>query len=150
MIDAYWKADGAEPRTYTIDLGWKFLSIARQIGCLDEAALERLDDMRASLEVYRRGGLTEKNLAVIRQVLSGDVWREVVKLPAALMAQARLLREQAPVKAAVTAQLAVAIGILIFAPVRLGNLVQHQARPKPDQARRAAMRLTCWCFLITT
>ena len=124
VIDAYWKADGAEPRTYTIDLGWKFLSIARQTGCLDEAALERLDDMRASLELYRRGGLTEKNLAVIRQVLSGDVWREVVKLPAALMAQARLLREQAPVKAAVTAQLAVAIGILIFAPVRLGNLVQ--------------------------
>ena len=124
VIDAYWKADGAEPRIYTIDLGWKFLSIARQTGCLDEAALERLDDMRASLEFYRRGGLTEKNLAVIRQVLSGDVWREVVKLPAALMAQARLLREQAPVKAAVTAQLAVAIGILIFAPVRLGNLVQ--------------------------
>ena len=124
VIDAYWKADGAEPRIYTIDLGWKLLSIARQTGCLDEAALERLDDMRASLEFYRRGGLTEKNLAVIRQVLSGDVWREVVKLPAALMAQARLLREQAPVKAAVTAQLAVAIGILTFAPVRLGNLVQ--------------------------
>ena len=80
--------------------------------------------MRASLEFYRRGGLTEKNLAVIRQVVSGDVWREVVNLPAALMAQARLLREQAPVKAAVTAQLAVAIGILTFAPVRLGNLVQ--------------------------
>jgi integrase len=124
VIDAYWRADGAEPKTYTIDLGWKFLSIARQTGCLDEAALERLDDMRASLEFYRRGGLTEKNLAVIRQVLSGDVWREVVNLPAALMAQARSLREQAPVKAAVTTQLAVAIGILIFAPVRLGNLVQ--------------------------
>jgi len=80
--------------------------------------------MRASLEFYRRGGLTDKNLAVIRKVLSGNVWREVVNLPAILMAQARLLREQAPVKAAVTAQLAVAIGILIFAPVRLGNLVQ--------------------------
>jgi integrase len=124
VIDAYWNADGSEPRIYTIDLGRKLLSIARETGCLDEAALERLDDMRASLEIYRRGGLTEKNLAVIRQVLSGDVWREVVRLPAALMAQARLLREQAPVKAAVTAQLAVAIGILIFAPVRLGNLVR--------------------------
>jgi hypothetical protein len=76
VIDAYWRADGAEPRIYTIDLGWKLLSIARKTGCLDEAALERLDDMRASLEIYRRGGLTEKNLAVIRQVLSGDVWRE--------------------------------------------------------------------------
>ena len=112
-----------------------------QTGCLDEAALERLDDMRASLEFYRRDGLTEKNLAVIRQVLSGDVWSEVVNLPAALMAQARLLREQAPVKAAVTAQIAVAIGILTFAPVRLGNLVADQARPKPDQARRAQRAL---------
>jgi hypothetical protein len=47
----------------------------------------------------------------------------VVKLPVALMAQARLLREHAAVKAAVMAQLAVAIGILTFAPVRLSNLV---------------------------
>ena len=82
-------------------------------------------------------------------MLSGDVWREVVKLPAALMAQARLLREQAPVKAAVTAQLAVAIGILIFAPVRLGNLVQIRLDHnliKPG----GLMRLICWCFPIMT
>jgi integrase len=56
-------------------------------------------------------------------VLSGNVWRDVVKFPAALMAQGRLLREHAAVKAAVMAQLAVAIGILTFAPVRLSNLV---------------------------
>jgi integrase len=124
VIDAYWRVDGPEPVTYTIDLGCRFLSIARETGCLDEAALERLDDVRASLEIYRRGGLTEKNLAVIRQVLSGDVWRQVVNLPTALMARARLLREQTPVKAAVTAQIAVAIAILTFAPVRLSNLVQ--------------------------
>ena len=49
VIDAYWKADGEEPGVYTIDLGWKFLSLARQIGCVDEAGLKRLDDMRASL-----------------------------------------------------------------------------------------------------
>jgi integrase len=124
VIDAYWKADGAEPGTYTIDLGWKLLSIARKTGCLDDADLERLEDIRASLEIYRRNGMTEKNLAAIRQVLSGNICSEVVNLPAALMAQARLLREQAPVKAAVLAQLAVAIAILTFAPVRLGNLVQ--------------------------
>jgi len=35
------------------------------------------------------------------------------------MAQARLLSDQSPVKAAVTAQLAVAIAILTNAPVRL-------------------------------
>lgn len=123
IIDAYWKNDGVEPSTYTIDLGWRFLSIARTIGCLDQAALERLDDMRASLEFYRRGGLTEKNLSVVRQVLSGDVWREVLKLPKALMARARELWGTSPVKAAVTAQLAIGIAILTLAPVRLNNLV---------------------------
>jgi integrase len=124
VIEAHWKADGPEPTVYTIDLGWKLLSIARSIGCLDDVAMERLDDMRASLETHRRGGLTEKNMILVRQVISGDVWRRVINLPEALMAQARLLSDQSPVKAAVTAQLAVAIAILTNAPVRLSNLVQ--------------------------
>jgi integrase len=123
-IEAYWKADGPEPTVYTIDLGWKLLSIARSIGCLDDVAMERLDDMRASLETHRRGGLTEKNMTLVRQVISGNVWRRVINLPEALMAQARLWRDQSAVKAAVTAQLAVAIAILTNAPVRLSNLVQ--------------------------
>ena len=65
VIDAYWKADGIEPRTYTIDLGWKLLSISRQTGAVDKAALERLDDMRASLEVYRRGGKEQKRSSTL-------------------------------------------------------------------------------------
>ena len=124
IIDAYWKADGEEPKVYTIDLGRLLLSIARETKCLDDVSLERLDEMRASLEDYRHDGLTEKNQNVIRQILSGDVWIAVLKLPAKLMATARSLRAQSPVKAAVTAQLAVAIAILTFAPVRLGNLVR--------------------------
>ena len=39
------------------------------------------------------------------------------------MQQARLDKDHAPIKAAVTAQLAAAIAILTFAPVRLSNLV---------------------------
>jgi integrase len=124
VIDAYWKADGEEPTNYTVDLGWKLLSIARKLGCFDAAELERLEETRESLEVYRRGGLTEKNRALILQVLSGAVWKDVVNLPFALMSQARALRATSPVKAAILAQLAVAIAILTFAPVRLGNLVQ--------------------------
>jgi hypothetical protein len=124
VIDAYWKADGPEPRVYTIDLGWKFVSIARSIGGLDDVAKERLDDMRAALETYRRDGLTEKNMTLVRQVISGNVWSRVINLPEALMAQARLVTDRSPVKAAVTAQLAVAIAILTNAPVRLSNLVQ--------------------------
>ena len=39
-----------------------------------------------------------------------------------LLNQARLLNDHAPVKAALTAQLAVEIALLTVAPVRLGNL----------------------------
>ena len=71
-------------------------------------------------EDHRQEGLTEKNIALIRQVLTSGVWSRVVKLPLAMMAAAR--REHAPVRAAVTAQLAAAIAILSSAPVRLANL----------------------------
>ena len=124
VIEAYWKADGPEPRTYTIKLGAMLLGVARNTRCLGENALEQLKDIRAYLETYRRGGLTDKNLGVIRQVLTGDVWTEVVNLPAVLTGRARTLRDHAPIKAAVTAQIAVAIAILTVAPIRLGNLIR--------------------------
>jgi integrase len=124
VLDAYWVKDGAEPKGYTIDLAWKLLAVARETQCLTESQLAELDDLRASMEEYRRSGLTEKNLAVIRQVLSGSTWREVVRLPDQLMAEARLLKDHAPVKAALRAQLAVAVALLTVAPVRIGNLVR--------------------------
>jgi integrase len=61
---------------------------------------------------------------VIRAVLTDNVWKEVWNLPTKLMEQARNYKDHAPVKAAVTAQVAVAIAILSVAPVRLGNLIR--------------------------
>ena len=66
--------------------------------------------------------MTEKNLALIRLVLTDGVWSRVVDLPEQLMQQARLQRRHASVRAAVLAQIAVAVAILTVAPVRLGNL----------------------------
>jgi integrase len=123
VIDAYWKKNGDEPKVFTVDLGWKLLRIARETGCLDQAALDRLDEIRGGLENYRPMGLTPKNLQLIRQVLTEGVWSEVVWLPNVLMQQARSNNDHAPTKAAITAQLATAIAILIFAPIRLSNLV---------------------------
>jgi integrase len=124
VLDAYWAASGEEPNRYTIDLAWKLLSIARETDGLSESKLQELDDLRAVMEEHRQPGLTEKNLAVIRQVIAGPAWREVVREPDQLMAEARLLKDHAPVKAALRAQLAVAIAILTVAPIRLGNLVR--------------------------
>jgi integrase len=56
-------------------------------------------------------------------VLTPGVWKSVINLPAHLMRAARANLPYAPIKAALTAQLAVAISILSFAPIRLGNLV---------------------------
>jgi integrase len=123
VIEAYWQKDGAEPKVFTIDLAGKLLRMARDTGCLDESGLARLDDIRASLEEHRTFDLTQKNMTLVRQVLTDGVWTEVVDLPTALLAKARADCVHAPVKAAVTAQLAVAIAILTVAPIRLQNLV---------------------------
>jgi hypothetical protein len=126
VIDAYWQQNGQIPKAFTIELACHFLSIARHTRCVDEPACEKLDELRATLEEHRRGGLTDKNLTLIRHVLSDGVWMRVVNLPQALMAKARSQQERAPVQAAVAAQLAVAIAILTVAPVRLGNLTSIQ------------------------
>jgi integrase len=123
VIEAYCADDDEDPPVYVIDLSWKLLRMASATGCVGETGLQRLDDIRASLEEYRRTGLTPKNKALIRQILADEVWSELVNLPRILMAQARAALYHAPVKAAVTAQLAVAIAILIHAPIRLQNLV---------------------------
>jgi integrase len=122
VLDAYWCRNGEDPKLFTINLAARFLAIAKETKCLDEAACERLDQMRRDLEEHRQGGLTDKNIAVIRQVLTPGVWSRVVKLPLAMMVSARRQQQHAPLRAAVTAQLAVAIGVLAAAPVRLANL----------------------------
>jgi integrase len=120
VLEAYWARNGENPKLYTIDLARRFFAIAKETKCLDDAACERLDELRRYFEDYRQEGLTEKNIALIRQVLTPGVWSLVVKLPLAMMAAAR--QQHAPVRAAVTAQIGVAIAILTVAPVRLANL----------------------------
>jgi len=66
--------------------------------------------------------MTPKNMKLIRQVLNEKVWERVVNCPTELMKRARSLKDRAPVKAAVTAQIAVAVAILTEAPVRAANL----------------------------
>src|SRR5215217_7044851 len=124
VLAAYCEKVGGKPRIYTIGLSAMLLSAAKLTGCLDADQLARLDDMRASLDEHRPEGLTPKNLTLIRQVLVDQVWADLVNLPARLMQDARSLRDYAPVKAAITAQLGVAIAILTVAPIRSGNLVR--------------------------
>jgi integrase len=84
--------------------------------------LEKIDDMRYALEQHRKHGLTDKNMTVVRAVISGKIWSKVIRVPDRLMADAQKLKAKSPMKAAVLAQVAVAIRILTYAPVRIGNL----------------------------
>ena len=122
VLDGYWRKDGEVPATYTINLSCRFVALAHSVGGLDEVALRDLGDLRFTLEQHREDGMTPKNLALIRCVLTDKVWSRVTNLPDQLMRQARLERQHAPVRAAVLAQIAVAVAIPTVAPVRLGNL----------------------------
>ena len=64
VLDAYWQKNGKEPKTYTIDLGWKLLRMARETCCLDHAALNRLDEISATLEQHRHEGMTSEKPTV--------------------------------------------------------------------------------------
>ena len=122
VLDAYWQKNGENPKLFTIDLACRFLAIAKETKCLSDKECERLDEMRRDLEDHRQEGLTDKNIAFLRQVLTPGVWERVLKLPFAMMADARRQQAHGSVRAAVTAQLAVAIAILSVAPIRLQNL----------------------------
>jgi integrase len=123
VLDGYWERDGETPRTYTIDLARDLLSLARATGAVDSAGLQRLAGHARRLREYKRGGLTDKNMTFVRQVQGSDVWSSVVHLPSKLIEEARLTQDASPLKAAIVAQLAVAIGILTYAPIRLQNLI---------------------------
>jgi hypothetical protein len=121
IMDYYWEKNGEKPSLYTIDLASKLLALARSED-ISDVDIERLDEIRIALEQYRSTGLTDKNRRLIRQIAQSDVWRKVVRLPQRLVAEARISAKTKPYRAAVTAQLAIAILILIRAPVRMQNL----------------------------
>jgi integrase len=123
VLDGYWERDGETPRTYTIDLARDLLSLARATGAVDSTSLQRLAGHARRLREYKRGGLTDKNMTIVRQVQGSDVWSSVVRLPSRLLEEARMSQDASPTKAAIVAQLAVAIGILTYAPIRLQNLI---------------------------
>ena len=81
ILDKEWEQNGDEPKTSTIDLAKKLVAVARSANCLTKEQLTQLDDKRAALEQYRKEGMTQKNLKLVRQVLNSEVWARVDQLP---------------------------------------------------------------------
>ena len=121
---------------------WKILSVARVAGGFDDATPERLDEICEELDQHRQPGLTERNRAVIRQVLADGVWRRVMQIPELLMAEAARRHNHSPVRAAALAGVAVALQILLDAPIRIGNLAS--ARIGENLIRPGGARGTYW------
>jgi integrase len=123
VMEAY-AGEGQDGRAsrYVIDLAWKLLSIAKQVGVSDEA-IEALKEIQEVLETQRGELMTEKNLTVIRAVLMTDIWTRVIRLPDLMMKEAEQLLKRSTSKAASRAALAIQILLLTRAPVRIGNLL---------------------------
>ena len=62
-------------------------------------------------------------MALVRHAHESDVWSSVVRPSLRLIEKARRSSDTSPTKAVIKAQLAVAIGILTYAPIRLQNLI---------------------------
>jgi hypothetical protein len=133
ILVAYWRKDGEIPKSYTINLGCRFVGLAHSIGGFDEDALQRLEDSRFALEQHREDQMTPKNLALIRLVLTDGVWSRVVNLPEQLMHQARLQRRHAPVRAGVLAQIDNPVSRGQAPPQRYVSQ-GHRPEPLPPQA----------------
>jgi integrase len=113
--------EGGAPTTAIADLASSLKAVARHHVRVEPRHLDRMGSIIRRL-APGRGGLTETNRSRLRPF---DERRNVVALltlPDMLMRQAR--RQRNVRRGAVRAQLAVAIEILLMAPVRMSNLVK--------------------------
>ena len=121
ILDVYLARYDDEPTTFIIDLAERLRDIARRWTDLPKTEIAALDRMCRRLGKHRRLGMTDKNLAVIRKVRDPAEWAELMALPERLMDEAMAARN-ALHKAAIKAQMALAIRLLSVAPMRIANL----------------------------
>ena len=107
--------------SFTIDLAERLYAIARLYVKAPESELRTLERYCIKLRRHRRPGLTAKNTAVIRKFKDAKNRERLKALPGQLLDGA-LSERNAPVQAAVKAEIAIAIQILLVAPMRLANL----------------------------
>jgi hypothetical protein len=90
VMEAYASGEGTQPGRYVIDLAGKLLSIAKMIGAPEET-IATLQEIQEVLEAQRGELMTQKNMAVIRMVLTTDLWNRIIRLPELLMQEAEQL-----------------------------------------------------------
>jgi integrase len=113
--------EGGKPTTTIADLASSLKAVARHYVRVEPHHLEQMGGIIRRL-APGRGGLTESNRTRLRPFDDRANVAALLKLPEELMRQAR--RHRNLVRGAVRAQMAVAIEILLMAPIRISNLVE--------------------------
>jgi integrase len=121
ILDHYLAKKDGKVVSFTIDLAERLYSIARVYVKAPEAHIQALERFCMKLRKHRRFGLTAKNMSVIRKFKDPENRARLKALPGKLFDEA-LKEQDAPIKAAVKAEIALAIQILLVAPMRLANL----------------------------
>ena len=121
ILELYVAKKGGKISTFTIDMAERLYAIARTYAKAPEEQLRQLERFCIKLRPYRRPGLTEKNMAVVRAFKDPQNRARLKALPTQLFNEA-LAERDARMQGAVTAELAVLIQILLVAPMRLANL----------------------------
>jgi integrase len=122
-----------QPTQYHRDLVGTVISIARHWVQADAQTLDALKEMRKRLSTRPEYGLTQKNRDALRQFESPENVARLLNLPDGLVKKATRLKSNE--RQAVQVQLALAVELLLMAPMRIGNLVslrldQHIQRPQ--------------------
>lgn len=110
--------------------------VGRRYVRLETVQQDRLDRFAQNLSQGREVGMTAKNRDRLRPLLGSQMTERLLDLPEQLMARAGEDRSH---KACLLREHAVAIGILIFCPIRRGNLAaisvdRHIQRPGGGKA----------------
>ena len=121
ILDHYVAKKNGEIVSFTINLAERLYAIARLYVKAPEAQIQALEKYCKKLRKKSRSGMTPKNMAVIRHFKDPKNRARLKALPGRLFDEA-LAERDAPIQAAVTAEMAMAIQIELVAPMRLANL----------------------------
>ncbi len=122
ILRQYLARTNNEPTQYHRDLAKALINVARHWVRLDTEHLAALMDLKRRLGADR-SGLTDKNKAALRQFDDATNQKRLLLLPRRLAEEAAR-RPTDDSHAAVTVQIALALEILMMAPMRMGNLIR--------------------------
>lgn len=121
VLAFFWERGGKQPSSQAAGIAHCLLGIARHRVKLPETDLRKLKRLKRRV-TPRQSGLTPKNRATLRLFEDERNKERLLMFPIDVMDQAIRMSNRAPVKAALLAQTALAVEILIMMPLRLNNL----------------------------